>query len=107
MVLSGMNSLEMVQENCRIAAETLPGQMTEEDLRAISEITAAIHASEKVGCTGCRYCMPCPKGVDIPGIFRCYNAMYIESRFDGRKEFAQTVGLTKTPSFASQCIGRN
>ena len=48
--------------------------------------------------------MPCPKGVDIPGTFRCYNAMYIESKREGRFQYAQTVGLTKEPAFASQCI---
>ncbi|MBQ9210322.1 MAG: aldo/keto reductase [Clostridia bacterium] len=104
-VLSGMNSLEMVRENCRVAEETLPGSLEEKDLQVIDQVTKAIRASEKVGCTGCRYCMPCPKGVDIPGIFRCYNTMYIESKFNGRKEFVQTVGLTREPSFASQCIG--
>ena len=45
-----------------------------------------------------------PKGVDIPGAFRCYNAMYIESKSQGRFQYAQTVGLTKEPAFASQCI---
>ncbi len=54
---------------------------------------------------GFLYCMPCPKGVDIPGTFRCYNAMFIESPAQGRFQYAQTVGLTKEPAFASQCIG--
>jgi predicted aldo/keto reductase-like oxidoreductase len=48
--------------------------------------------------------MPCPKGVDIPGIFRCWNTMYTESRREGRTQFIQTVGLTREPAFASQCI---
>ena len=48
--------------------------------------------------------MPCPQGVDIPGIFRCYNAMFIESKSQGRWQYAQTVGLTKEPAFATQCI---
>ena len=49
--------------------------------------------------------MPCPKGVNIPGTFRCYNAMFIESKSQGRMEYAQTVGLTKEAAFASQCVG--
>jgi predicted aldo/keto reductase-like oxidoreductase len=48
--------------------------------------------------------MPCPKGVDIPGIFRCWNTMYTESKRDGRSQFIQTVGLTREQAFASQCI---
>ena len=104
-VLSGMNSLEMVEENCRIAGNAAAGAFTEEDFLLIDQVRKAIRAKEKVGCTGCRYCMPCPKGVDIPGIFRCWNAMYIESKSRGRMEFAQTVGLTREPAFATQCVG--
>jgi predicted aldo/keto reductase-like oxidoreductase len=48
--------------------------------------------------------MPCPKGVDIPGTFRSYNTMYAESKLAGRTQFIQTVGLTREPAFASQCI---
>ena len=104
-VLSGMNSLEMVEENCRIASEAQPGHLTEADFEVLEQVKKSIREKEKVGCTGCRYCMPCPKGVDIPGIFRCYNAMFTESKGQGRFQFAQTVGLTKKPAFATQCIG--
>ncbi len=103
-VLSGMNSAEMVAENCRIASETVPGSMTEADFAVLEKVKKAINNNEKVGCTGCRYCMPCPKGLDIPGIFRCWNTMYTESRHEGRFQFAQTVGLTAEPAFADQCI---
>ena len=103
-VLSGMNSLEMVRENCRTASEARPHQLTEADFRVLQEVSRAIRAREKVNCTGCRYCMPCPKGVDIPGTFRCYNAMYIETKSQGRFQYAQTVGLTREPAFASQCV---
>ena len=103
-VLSGMNSLEMVEENCRVASEAEAGHLTREDFSTLEEVKKEIRAKEKVGCTGCRYCMPCPKGVDIPGIFRCYNAMYTESKSLGRFQFAQTVGLTREPAFASQCV---
>jgi predicted aldo/keto reductase-like oxidoreductase len=103
-VLSGMNSVEMVEENCKVASEAEAGQLTKDDLALLEEVKKSIKEKEKVGCTGCRYCMPCPQGVDIPGIFRCYNAMYIESKSEGRSQFIQTVGLTKEPAFASQCI---
>ena len=83
-VLSGMNSLEMVQENCRTASEASAGHLTEDDFAVLNEVKKAIRETEKVGCTGCRYCMPCPKGVDIPGTFAAYNAMFIESKTQGR-----------------------
>ncbi|MDO5132047.1 MAG: aldo/keto reductase [Eubacteriales bacterium] len=104
-VLSGMNSLEMVEENCRIASGAQPGGLAEQDFAVFEKVKSSIREKEKVGCTGCRYCMPCPKGVDIPGIFRCYNAMFTESKGQGRFQFAQTVGLTKEPAFASRCVG--
>ena len=103
-VLSGMNSLDMVEENCRTASEAAPGHLTEKDFEVLEEVKRQIREKEKVGCTGCRYCMPCPRGVDIPGIFRCYNAMFTESKSQGRFQFAQTVGLTRDPAFADQCI---
>ena len=103
-VLSGMNSIEMVKENCRVASDSGEGNLNESDLKLLEEIKRLIKEKEKVGCTGCRYCMPCPKGVDIPGIFACYNTMYIENKNSGRFQFAQTVGLTKEPAFATQCI---
>ncbi len=103
-VLSGMNSVDMVRENCRIASEAEAGQMTEADFATLEVVKRKIREKEKVPCTGCRYCMPCPQGVDIPGIFRCYNAMYMESKSQGRSQFMQTVALTKEPAFATQCV---
>ena len=104
-VLSGMNSEEMVEENCRIAAEAEPGDLTKEDLEIVERIKTIIREKEKVGCTGCRYCMPCPKGVDIPGNFYYYNLMYMEKKASARFEFAQNMGMRKEPGFVSQCAG--
>ena len=104
-VLSGMNSAEMVAENCRIADETKAGDWTAAEFSVIERVVKEIRAKEKVGCTGCRYCMPCPKGVDIPGAFRCWNEMYIESKAKARFAYAQTVGMTKEAAFPSQCVG--
>ena len=104
-VLSGMNSEDMVNENIRIASDAEPGHFTEEDFAVIEQIKKIIREREKVGCTGCRYCMPCPKGVDIPGNFYYYNLMYMEKKSPARFEFAQNMGMRKEPGFASQCVG--
>lgn len=104
-VLSGMNSLEMVRENCRIADEGKAGQFTKEDFEFIDKIIAEIKRTEKVGCTGCRYCMPCPKGIDIPGIFRGWNLMYSENKSSGIGDYFQTTVLRKDSSFATVCVG--
>lgn len=103
-VLSGMNSMEMLEENARIASEVQVHEFDDEDRAMIEEIKESINANIKVPCTGCNYCMPCPKNVDIPAAFRCYNSMYAEKKSSGRHEYAQTVGLRKEPAFASQCI---
>lgn len=104
-VLSGMNSTEMVEENLRIASDAEAGALTEEDFALIEEIKGIIKEKEKVGCTGCRYCMPCPVGVDIPGNFHYYNLMYLDKKSSGRFEFARNVAMREEPGYASLCIG--
>ncbi len=48
--------------------------------------------------------MPCPQGVDIPGAFRCYNAMYAEGKSSGRRDYLQCTAMRREPSSASQCV---
>ena len=103
-VLSGMNSIRMIEENCRTASVAEAGAFGEHEYEMIEKIKSLINENTKVNCTGCRYCMPCPKGVDIPGIFSCYNHMYSESKDSGRKEYFQTIALRKEPAGAAQCI---
>ncbi len=103
-VLSGMNSLEMVEQNVKTVCESPVGCLTESDRRLIEQVKEEIAKKVKVGCTGCGYCMPCPRGVDIPGTFRCYNAMYSEGKQGGRKEYLQCTAFRKDTSSASQCI---
>ncbi|MBP5262037.1 MAG: aldo/keto reductase [Clostridiales bacterium] len=103
-VLSGMNSIDMIEENCRVASEAEAGGFGQDEFAMISKIRAIINESTKVPCTGCKYCMPCPKGVDIPSIFSCYNHMYSENKTTGRKEFFQTIALRREPAMPSQCV---
>ena len=104
-VLSGMNSPVMIAENCRIASETEPGTLKEEDRRFIQELKQTIKEHMKVGCTGCGYCMPCPCSVDIPGTFGYYNLIFSEGRRSARSGYIQCTIFRKNPTSASQCIG--
>lgn len=103
-VLSGMNSMEMVKENVKIASESPAGCLTEEERELIGKVKQEIHKSVKVNCTGCGYCMPCPKGVDIPGTFRCYNAIYSEGKKSGRMDYMNCTVFKKNTASASQCV---
>lgn len=102
-VLSGMNSMEMLQENCAAASDTEPGSFTEREERLFAEVTEAIRRKVKIGCTGCGYCMPCPFGVDIPGSFRCYNAKYLDGWLNGMREYFMCTTMRKERSNASLC----
>ncbi len=104
-VLSGMNSMEMVEQNLKTASGSFVGCLTDEDAALIEQVKQEIAQKVRVGCTGCGYCMPCPKGVDIPGTFRCYNAVYSEGKRSGRRDYLQCTAFRKETSSASQCIG--
>ncbi len=104
-VLSGMNTDEMVVDNIKTASTVKIGELTEKDNQMLQQVVKAINAGMKVGCTACGYCMPCPKGVNIPGTFAAYNRVYSESKFYGMKEYFMSNALRKEPTLASQCIG--
>ncbi len=104
-VLSGMNSLEMVRENLKSAAQAQAGMLTGDDLKLIGEIRNDLNGAIRVGCTGCGYCMPCPQGVDIPAAFRCLNDIEISGKFAALKSYWQITAIRQTPGSASRCIG--
>ena len=72
-VLSGCNEEAQIDDNLRIFDTVEPGIMTAEELKLMDDVRTAYLARTKIGCTGCRYCMPCPNGVDIPGTFAAWN----------------------------------
>ena len=72
-VLSGCNEPEQVEENLRIFDTVGVGIMSEKELALMDKVREAYLSRTKMGCTGCRYCMPCPNGVNIPGIFSAWN----------------------------------
>lgn len=103
-VLSGMNSLSMVEENCAIASDTKENSFTSEDFALIEQIKEEIKKKTQVGCTACGYCMPCPKGIDIPTAFRCYNQMYTENKHSGRFEYLQCLAYNKDRADIKECV---
>ncbi len=103
-VLSGMNSLEMVKQNVESASKAEVNSFSEADNKLISNIIEAINEKMKVGCTGCRYCMPCPKGVDIPGTFSAYNKRYADGKMAAFSEYFMCTVLRKDATSASNCI---
>ena len=104
-VLSGMNSMEMLRDNVQTASTAAVGELTDEDRKMLKAVERAINAKLKVPCTGCGYCMPCPKVVDIPGTFAAYNRRYTEGKFSGFREYFMCTLVRKNHTSASNCIG--
>lgn len=104
-VLSGMNSDQMVEDNCATASSTAPGSMTALEHEAIAAAREAFQESFKVPCTGCNYCMPCPQGLSIPSIFAAYNESYSLGWYTGFFHYMLSIGVTSgDPRLASNCI---
>lgn len=77
LLLSGMNSDKQLDENISIADEALIDSMSEEELCTIENAENEFKKLIKVDCTACEYCLPCPKGVNIPRNFELYNSAYM------------------------------
>ncbi|WP_438432101.1 aldo/keto reductase [Gorillibacterium sp. sgz500922] len=75
LALSGMSTMEQVEDNLRIAAEAEANSLTERELAIVKEAETAFRRM-RISCTACAYCMPCPAGVDIPGNFSYINEYY-------------------------------
>ena len=103
-VLSGMNSEQMVRENIRAASESRVGDLTEDDHDLLAGVVKIINDQVKVGCTGCGYCQPCPKNVDIPGAFAAYNRYHTESPAGARREYLKCTLFRKNHTHAGNCI---
>ena len=103
-VLSGCNEAEQIDDNLRIFDTVEPGIMSEAELKLMDDVRAAYLARTKIGCTGCRYCMPCPNGVNIPGTFAAWNnvSLYgIDPKHDWG--FSQMLEKGETPDKCVAC----
>ena len=76
-VLSGMGSLEQIKENMAIAERVEVNSLSDEELDILDKAQGIFNSMMKINCTGCGYCLPCPKGVNIPDCFNVYNEKYL------------------------------
>ena len=105
-VLSGMETLEQLSENVEIASSTTVGSMNSDELDAIAVVRGIVNSKTKVNCTGCEYCLPCPKNVNIPLAFSFLNGVRLASLIQPLwVNYALHLGkYADSPQFASQCI---
>lgn len=105
MLLSGMASTEQVDQNASIADAALPKAMTPSQLETIARVVEVFERFNRVPCTGCNYCMPCPQGINIPGCFAAYNASFAYGRWTGLSQyFTASAVRTASPKLVSNCI---
>jgi len=102
-LLSGMSTMDQVVENVRLASEGHSDALTPEELAVIEEVREAYTARTLVDCTACRYCMPCPQGLDIPLLFGFLNnASLFDSVDEERKVYGIETNMGHTAA-ASEC----
>jgi hypothetical protein len=81
-VLSGMSTMQQVKENVEAADHSEPNSLTRQELHLVERVSQKYRELGFVGCTGCRYCLPCPQGVNIPEIISLYNEFFMKDRND-------------------------
>ena len=79
-VLSGMSTMEQVDDNLKTFGDFKP--MSEEELATVDKVVDILNNRVQNGCTGCSYCMPCPAGVNIPKNFRIWNTYHMYQNYN-------------------------
>jgi predicted aldo/keto reductase-like oxidoreductase len=100
-ILSGMNEMEHIKENIKVATETTPNSLAKKEKDLIEEVKEIYNSKMKVKCTSCGYCMPCPVGVNIPECFTHYNHSFM---FGYEKSKTKYNIHVKPESRASKCV---
>ena len=102
-ILSGMSNQQQLDENIRIFDSLTVGGLTDADKAFVKQIKETYLARVPIGCTGCRYCVPCPNDVFIPSVFHSYN----ENAMLGQdwKHNWNYGNLVKDGADASKCVG--
>jgi len=103
MLLSGMTEDAHIESNLEYAKQMSPGTMSQSDVEAVAQVKEIYMSLQRVPCTSCQYCLPCPFGVDIPRCFDLYNSKYLLGQKVGTFYWMQLGGFNGKPSYASLC----
>ena len=106
LLLSGMSAMEQVVANVQIAAQGKAGSLSPGEHVLIGQVREAYQARIAVDCTGCRYCLPCPEGIDIPLILGCVNNAALFDDFAAELatfKFELGAGHTAPASACTEC----
>jgi len=106
-VLSGMSSMEQLEDNVRTFSPFRP--LTEEEYGAVARALAAYRKAAPIPCTACGYCMDCPAGVDIPRVFGIYNQYKTTGGLEQFRSHSRALGesrLARNCVACGQCMER-
>jgi predicted aldo/keto reductase-like oxidoreductase len=104
-VLSGMNTMDQLKENLKIAEESQPNMLKDSELNVTCQATSIFEKKLKVNCTGCGYCLPCPSGVNIPENFAKYNDYFIFGSPETKEAYQfNYMGQIIENERASRCV---
>jgi len=105
LLLSGMSAQGQLDENIAISEGiAAPSFLSQSEIGVIDRVIEIFNESNRIPCTGCGYCIPCPAGVNIPGCFASYNDSYKCGRFAALKPYVMaTAALTSKNGLASSC----
>lgn len=101
-ILSGVSTMEQLKDNIRIFSQEDMGSLNAQEKAIIDQACAAYESRVTIPCTGCEYCMPCPNGVDIPGVFKRYNMGMMYDNFDNARR--TYMFAARSGNDASHCI---
>lgn len=104
-ILSGMTTMEQLKDNIALFSrpDAAPGCLSQQERTIIAKARDVYRSFSAILCTGCEYCTPCPKGVDIPGIFFKYNAGVMFGNYEQPKR-SYLIANKRRGSDASRCI---
>ncbi len=102
--LSGMRDVTMLESNAAVASDETP--MTEQEFADVNRMLGEIEKFRELYCTGCEYCLPCPKGIRIPEIFRAYNLSNVYGLdAAAREQYARIAARHETGTAVGACVG--